>query len=60
MVLACRMKTADDIRKTTTAYLMKEAKKEVELSSAKRLRDSLNLEAVIADMLEHRKRLRSQ
>ena len=59
MVLTCRMKTADDIRKTTTAYLMKEAKKEVELSSAKRLRD-VQWDAIVADMGEYSKRLRSQ
>ena len=60
MVLGCRMKTADDIRNTTVAYLMKEAKKnEVELPSSKRPHEDI-IEAVIADMGEHLKRLRSR
>ena len=60
MVLGCRMKTADDIRNTTVAYLMKEAKKnEVELPFAKRPYEDI-IEAVIADMGEDLKRLRSR
>ena len=49
------MKTADDIKNTTMAYLMKEVKKnEVEIPSLK-----LNLEDIVApyfaDMAEHHK-----
>ena len=73
MVLGCRMKTADDIRNTTMAYLMKEVKKNKvelprwELPSLKReymdvLRDVIAAtgEATKRSQCEHQKRLRSR